>query len=198
MLPSAKKDCIPTTQNIGVEFSCRCEARYVGRTAQRLAERIKPNVPMIIRKKSNTVSEQPPRLCIKNPECAKTYTDDNFRIIEQDKIIRKKSNTVREQPPRLCIKNPECAKTYTDDNFRIIEQARSSFHLSVLESVYMINPVLCNQKDLIFFTWNLQVNNGNWTSWPLLRPIRLILPCVSASGCKRLDTLSVTILRCIL
>ena len=29
------------------------------------------------------------------------------------------------------------AKTYTDDNFRIIGQARSSFHLSVLESVYI-------------------------------------------------------------
>ena len=33
------------------------------------------------------------------------------------------------------IKNPEFAKTYSDDNFRIIGQARSSFHLSVLESV---------------------------------------------------------------
>ena len=30
MLPSAKKDCVPTT---------RCEARYVGRTTQRLADR---------------------------------------------------------------------------------------------------------------------------------------------------------------
>ena len=45
-----------------------------------------------------------------------------------------------------------CAKTYTDDNFRIIGQGRSSFHLSVLESVYIKtqNPVLCKQKDFIF------------------------------------------------
>ena len=83
--------------------------------------------------------------------------------------IRKKSNTVREQPPRLCksnnskincesvigqqlLKNPECAKIYTDDDFRIIGQARSSFHLSVLESVYIKtqNPVFCKQKDFIF------------------------------------------------
>ena len=35
------------------------------------------------------------------------------------------------------ISNPECARTYTDDNFRIIGQARSSFHLSVLESAYL-------------------------------------------------------------
>ena len=43
------------------------------------------------------------------------------------------------------------AKTYTDDHFRIIGQGRSSFHLSVLESVYIKtqNPVLCKQKDFI-------------------------------------------------
>ena len=35
------------------------------------------------------------------------------------------------------IANLECAKTYTNDNFRIIGHARSSFHLSVLESVYI-------------------------------------------------------------
>ena len=42
MLPSAKKDSVPTTQKSCVlyEFSCRCEARYVGRTTQRLADRI--------------------------------------------------------------------------------------------------------------------------------------------------------------
>ena len=76
---------------------------------------------------------------------------------------------IREQPPHLCkksnsemksdsaigqhlIRNPECAKTYSDDNFRIIGQARSSFHLSVLESVYIKtqNPVLCKQKEFIF------------------------------------------------
>ena len=42
--------------------------------------------------------------------------------------------------------------TYTDDNFRIIGQARSSCHISVLESVYIKtqNPVLCELKDFIF------------------------------------------------
>ena len=42
MLPSAKKYNVPTTQKSYVvyEFSCRCEARYVRRTTQRLADRI--------------------------------------------------------------------------------------------------------------------------------------------------------------
>ena len=97
MLPSAKNDSVPTTQKSCVvyEFSCRREARYVGRTMQRLADRIKQHVPTSIRTKNTTTREQPPRMCknsiskmksdsaigqhlITNPECAKTYTDDNF------------------------------------------------------------------------------------------------------------------------
>ena len=59
MLPSAKKDSVPTTQKSCVvnEFSCRCEARYVGCTMQRLADRIKQHVSTSIRKKSSTVRE---------------------------------------------------------------------------------------------------------------------------------------------
>ena len=132
MLPSAKKDSVPTTQKSCVvyEFSCRCEARYVGRTTQRLADRIKQHVPTSIRKKSNTVREQPPRLCKNN----------NSKINCESAI------------GQHLLTNPECAKTYTDDNFRIIGHGRSSFHLSVLESVYIKtqNPVLCKQKDFIF------------------------------------------------
>ena len=88
----------PTKSCVVYEFSCRCEARYVGRTTQRLADRIKQYVPTSIRKKSSTVREQPPRMCknisskincasaigqhlITNPECAKTYTDDNFGVL---------------------------------------------------------------------------------------------------------------------
>ena len=50
------------------------------------------------------------------------------------------------------IKDPECPKIYSDNNFRIIRQARSSFHLSILELVYIKtqNPVLCKQKEFIF------------------------------------------------
>ena len=82
------------------EFLCQCEAQYVGCTTQRLVDRIKLHVPMSIRKKSNTAREQPPHICrnnkskincesatgqhlIANPECAKTYTDENFWIVGQ-------------------------------------------------------------------------------------------------------------------
>ena len=50
------------------------------------------------------------------------------------------------------IANPECTKTYTDDNFWVIGQARPSFHLSILESVYIktYNSVFCRQKEFVF------------------------------------------------
>ena len=97
---------------------------------KRLADRIKQHVPMSIRKKSNTVREQPPRMC---------------------KNVSSKINCDSAIGQHL-ITNPECTKAYIDNNFRIIEQARSSFHLGVLESVYTQtqNPVLCRQKEFIF------------------------------------------------
>ena len=132
MLTSAEKDCVYTTQTscIVYEFSCRCDARYVGRTKQRLADRIKQHVPTSIRKKSYVTREQPSRICKNN----------KFKINCESVVGQN------------LIANPVCAKTYIDDNFRIIGQARSSFHLSVLESVYIKtqDPVLCRQKEFVF------------------------------------------------
>ena len=141
MLPSAKKDSVPTTQKSCVvyEFLCRCEARYVGRTTQRLADRIKQHVHTTIRTKRNIIREQPPSMC----------KNSNSKM---------KSDSAIEQH---LIKNPECAKTYSDDNFRTKGQAKSSFHLSVLESVYIKtqNPVLCKQKEFIF---SLDSSSKQW------------------------------------
>ena len=42
-LPSIQKDCVPTNQKSSViyEFTCQCNFCYVGRTTQRLGDRIK-------------------------------------------------------------------------------------------------------------------------------------------------------------
>ena len=97
---------------------------------QRLADRIKQYTPTSISKKSNTARELPPRIC-----------KNNKSKINYESAIG-----------QHLITNPECAKTYTDDNFRIIGQARSSFHLSGLESLYIKtqNPILCRQKEFVF------------------------------------------------
>ena len=128
MPPSAKRDSVPTTQKRCAVYQLllRYKARYVGRTTQRLAGRIKQHVPPSIRKKSSTLREQPPCMC---------------------KRISSKINCESAIEKHL-ITNTECAKTYTDDDFQIIGQARSLFHSGVLESVYIKtqNPVLCRQK----------------------------------------------------
>ena len=141
MLPSAKKDSVPTAKKSCVvyEFLRRCEARYVECTTQRLADTIKQNVPTCIRKKSTIVREQPPCL----------WKNSNSKINCELAI------------GQHLLTKPEGAETYTDNNFQIIEQARSYFHISVLESVYVKrqNPVLCKQKDLIF---HLESSSKQW------------------------------------
>ena len=111
ILPSAKKDSLPTTQKSCVvyEFLCRCEARYVGPTTEKLADRKSNMFSHSIRKKSNTAREQQPRICKNN--------NSKFNC---ESAIGQNLITI-----------PECSKTYTDNNCRIIGQARSSFHLSV-------------------------------------------------------------------
>ena len=47
MLPVARKDVLPAIQKSFViyEYKCHCDSRYVGRTSQRLQDRIKQHVP---------------------------------------------------------------------------------------------------------------------------------------------------------
>ena len=128
MLASAKEYSVPTTQESCVvyEFLCRCGTRYVGRTTQRPSDRLK-HVSASIWTKITTIRE--PRMC----------KNSNSKM-KSDSAIG-----------QHLIKNLECTKTYSDENFRIIGQARSSFHLSVLESVYIKtqNPVVCKRKEFI-------------------------------------------------
>ena len=49
LLPAIKKDVLPSHHhsNIIYQFLCHCDSRYVGRTSQRLEERIKQHVPTV-------------------------------------------------------------------------------------------------------------------------------------------------------
>ena len=116
-LPSIQKDCVPTNQKSSViyEFTCQCDSGYVGRTTQRLGDMIKQHVPSNIRNKTASQREQPPRSCrSRNP------------VKTSDSAIG-----------QHLLDNPDCAKIYNDDMFQINGRARSSFHLAVLESIYI-------------------------------------------------------------
>ena len=110
------------------------------------------------------------------------------RVSGRERLCRKRAatsyNLVYLETTSHLIANLECAKTYTDDNFQIIGQAGSSFHLCVLESVYVKtqNPVLCRQKSM-FSHWDS--SSKQWVigpNWSHLGPIRRILSHVTASG----------------
>ena len=50
LLPAAKKDVLLALHqsNIVYQFLCHCDSRYVGRTSQRLQQRIKQHVPKTV------------------------------------------------------------------------------------------------------------------------------------------------------
>ena len=66
MLPVAGKDVLPVIQKSFViyEYKCHCDSRYVGRTSQRLQDRIKQHVPQWLRQQlTRPRRSQPHRSC---------------------------------------------------------------------------------------------------------------------------------------
>ena len=60
MLPAAKKNVLPANQRSMViyEYVWHCDSRDLGRTTQRLQERIKQHVLKVIRHKTTFTQEQ--------------------------------------------------------------------------------------------------------------------------------------------
>ena len=50
------------------------------------------------------------------------------------------------------LHKPKCASQCNDNQFFILSKARSNFHLSVLESIFITlqKPNLCRQKEFIY------------------------------------------------
>ena len=123
--------CLPTKKSSVIyEFTCKCESGYVGRTTQRLGDRIKQHVPSNIRNKNAPQREQPPRSC----RSRNTFKPSDSAIGQH------------------LLDNQDSAKRCNGDMFRTIGRARSSFNLAVLESIYIQTkkPPLCRQKEFVF------------------------------------------------
>jgi len=47
LLPATKNDVLPShhQNNVIYQFLCHCDSRYIGRSSQRLEERIKQHIP---------------------------------------------------------------------------------------------------------------------------------------------------------
>ena len=116
-----------------------CDCRYVGRTSQRLQDRINQHIPRCIR------SDERPTKNLPNREGKITSTTS----VHCDSAIGQN-----------LLKNEEYAKHFNDAQFSILPTARSSFHLSVLEATYInsLQIILCRQKEYLFIYSKFHIN----------------------------------------
>ena len=134
LLPATKKDVLPSHyhSNVIYQFVCHCDSRYIGRTSQRLEERIKQHIPR----------------SIANPP-----TSHNRQSLSRSR----KANTRPQQFHESAIgqhllDNAQCAFHYNNDKFSILARGRSSFHLSSVEVIFIksLNPPSCKQKEFVY------------------------------------------------
>ena len=134
-LPAAQKDVLLASHqsNIVYQFLCHCNSRYVGRTSQRLQQKIKQHVPKTI--------------------LQRLTSQDRSTFARSCKSIRSlKAETSFSAIGQHLLQNPTCARKYNDGKFSIFARGRTSFHLSILEATYIktTKPNLCKQKEFVY------------------------------------------------
>ena len=132
ILPAVHKDVLPTTQQsmIVYQYVCHCDCRYVGRTTQRLQDRINQHIPKSIRTGHQQQKFQPQR------NCKKTSTEINCDSAVGQHLLQNKT----------------CANNFNTNQFSILAKARTQFHLSTLEAtlIRILKPELCRQKEFVY------------------------------------------------
>ena len=136
LLSATNKDVLPALQksNVVYRFSCHCDSQYVGRTSQRLLDKIKQHVLKSIR----FCSSSQKRLL---PACrCKSAIQTNTHSLASDSAFA-----------LHLLQNPTCAQHYDDSRFSIFAQGRSLFHLFALEATFIktSNPTLWRQKEFV-------------------------------------------------
>ena len=137
LLSATNKDILPTLQknNVIYQLSCHCNSRYVGRTSQRLQNRIKQHVLGFIR-----TCSFPQKRLLHARQC-KSSTQTTTQSLASVSAIG-----------LHLLQNPGCAKHYDDSRFYTLAQGRFPFHLSALEVTIIktSNPTLCRQKEFVY------------------------------------------------
>ena len=133
LVPATKKDVLPAHQqsNVVYEYSYHCDSRYVGCTSERLLDRINQHILKSIKNANSILKRSLPSRACKSSTL--TQTCDSAIGLH-------------------LLLNASCAKHYHQDRFRILARGRSSFHLSILESIFIktSNPDLCRQKEFVY------------------------------------------------
>jgi len=110
----------------------------VGRTSQKLEDRIKQHIPKHIRNKTRPLKTLPKRSC-KTSQYLTEASDSAIGL--------------------HLLQNKECAENYNNNMFSILATGRSSFYLATLEAVYIhsLKPVLCRQKEFVYLLETVHV-----------------------------------------
>ena len=136
LLSATSKDVLPALQksNVIYQFSWHRDSRCVGRTSQRLQDRIKQHVPKSIHSCSSSQKRLlPARRC-------KSSSQTNTQSSAFDSVIG-----------LHLFQNPVCAQQHEDSTFCILAQGCSPFHLPALEATFIkaSNPAICRQKEFV-------------------------------------------------
>ena len=152
--------------NVIYLFTCRCGHRYVGRTTQRLGERIKQHIPqsLVLSAQQLKAQEDDPgdHRLTDAPVSSRTRSHDNETTVDAPVSSRTRShdNKTTVQPTsaseavdfepqpsdsgitRHLKANPDCRVPFADRAsanaaFRILARARNVLHLAVLEAVFI-------------------------------------------------------------
>ena len=158
LFPAIKKDVLPSHHhsNVIYQFVCHCDSRYVGRTSQRLEERIKQHIPKSI--------ANPPA----SPNC---------QSLSRSCKANTRPQQFHESSIGQHLDNAQCALPYSNEKFSILARGRSSFHLSALEETFIksLNPLLCKEKEFVyslkFFKSFLSLANFFQSMRTLLSPL---------------------------
>ena len=134
LLLAAKKDALLALRqsNIVYQFLCHCDSRYVGRTSQRLQQRIKHVSKTILQ---GHISQ------------------DRSTLAHPCKLIRSfKAETSFSAIVQHLLLDHICAREYNNNKFSILAHGCTSFHLSTLEATYIktSKPNLCKQKEFVY------------------------------------------------
>ena len=105
----------------------------MGKTFQRLADRIKQHVPRHV---VDSICDEPKKRRGRPPRKRKKPDEDY-------------------QSAFAChlVSNTDCCENYSDSDFKILAHGRIKCHLDVLEAMYInvLDPVLCRQKRFVTY-----------------------------------------------
>ena len=134
LLPAIKKDVLPSHHhsNVIYQFVCHCDSRYVGRTSQRLEERIKQHIPRSI--------ANPP--ASHNRQSISRSCKANTRPQQFSRI--RHWSTSRQRPMRSSLQQRKIFYSRS----RSLFFSPFCFEATFIKS---LNPLLCKQKEFVYF-----------------------------------------------